>query len=98
MAWVAFEQNDPGLTIASGATKVPYVRFDPNLLALESSEAPPPTRLEPAAPSGDLPFAKAAAAWPSLPKEIPAAWQVPVALRPGRVALGGQGSTPSATF
>ena len=75
-------QRDPGLTMAEGATKVPYVRFDPNLLAIEGSESPPPTRLEPSVPSGELPFAKAAAAWPSLPKEFDSAgWEAPIAPR-----------------
>lgn len=59
--------------------RVAYARYNPTLLALETPESPAPTRLAPAVPSGDLPFAKAAAAWPSMDKEIPAPWLAPVA-------------------
>lgn len=60
------------------------LRFDPTLLAVEGGEIPPPTRLDPAAPQGDSPFAKAVAAWPGVPEKVDAAWQVPVVPRLGK--------------
>lgn len=68
----------PDRMAGGGAAREPYVRFDPNLLAVESPETPPPTRLDPAVPTGESPFAKAAAAWPSLPKELAAEWNKPI--------------------
>ncbi len=54
-------------------------RFVPEILAVEVPEGTPPSRLEPAGATGDSAFAKAAAAWPGVPKEIPEAWNAPVA-------------------
>lgn len=51
-----------------------YSRFDPNLLAVETSNGQPPSRLEPTNVSGTSAFAKAVAAWPSVPEKVDEAW------------------------
>ena len=59
-------------------------RFDPSILAVESSKTDPPSRLDPATPTGDGPFAKANADWPKIDPALGPAWKA--ALRPVAIA------------
>lgn len=58
------------------------IRFDPTLLAYESSQGQFPSRLNPAAPSGDSAWAKAVLGWPSMPDQVDPAWAAPAAAAP----------------
>jgi len=66
-------------TGGAGAVRPGYSRFDPTLLAVETMDSAPPSRLDPALPSGDGAFAKAALSWPSVPEKVDAAWSKSIA-------------------
>lgn len=53
-------------------------RFDQNLLAMETANGQPPSRLSVSAPLGDSEYAKAIRAWPVIPQDVDKAWGTPV--------------------
>ena len=71
------DPNDPEAARPGGPRGV-VSRFDPDLLAMQTASAPPPSRLK-ASVANDSPFLKAANAWATLPSTVDPAWLKPIA-------------------
>ncbi len=79
-------RRGPGRRVFPGAAtggvgsqpNVVATRFDPYLLATETANGQPPSRLTVAEPLGDSDYAKAIRTWPSVPAEPDPLWSRPI--------------------
>jgi len=74
-------RRSPGRRIVPGGASVSGVaasRFDPYLLATETANGQPPSRLAVSQPLGESEYAKTIRTWPSVPAEANELWSRPV--------------------